>query len=454
MGKRVSNSLYLSGIMASILIVASFSLCVFFIGSAQAIVPVVYWEKTAGTQNDDSGRSIYPTSDGGYIFTGGESFSGEGKWYAYIGKTDSDGKLQWEHILDGYDSEGIIVRPTPDGGYIIGGRDFTGDNWLGNLLLIKMDSTGNILWNRSFGGNGYEDMGSLDLTSDGGYIIAGSTGSYGGDGKIYLVKADANGNEQWHKTYGGAGLNSGYFIDQDADGGYTLVGTAEPVEKMTSVHIFKVDKDGNVQRESAYDLKGISKGIFANRTTDGGCIIGGMASGTVFLLKVGAQKEIQWVKVYNETYNALLDGRVSFVDTHAVRQTLDGGYVIVGERLPSETYRFPDVLLMGTDDRGNPQWEVITGGGTTDYGYDVQPVKDGGYIIVGKTFSYGRNVGDIHNGDIYLIKVWGPSDKIGVTAVPSVDNKNTAPNSASTPGFESWMAILSLLGLAYMVKAK
>jgi hypothetical protein len=154
------------------------------------------WTKTYGGVGHDYGNSIQQTADGGYIIAGGTSSFGAGSTDVYLIKTDSLGDTLFTKTYGGTDDEAASsVAQTTDGGYIITGCTNSFGAGLYDVYLIKTDMFGDTLWTRTFGGTG-EDIGySVQPTSDGGYIITGSTTSFGVGNHIYLIKTDANGNK-------------------------------------------------------------------------------------------------------------------------------------------------------------------------------------------------------------------------------------------------------------------
>jgi len=143
-------------------------------------------------------------------------------------KTDSNGNKQWDRNFTGTGYEGICVRQTSDGGYILAGGIWSQANWNSDLLLIKTDSNGNMQWNRTFGGAGNDNAEFVRQTLDDGYIIAGKTWSYdAGMNDFWLIKTDSNGILQWHNTYGDTGNDKAYSVYQTFDGGYIIAGEKE-----------------------------------------------------------------------------------------------------------------------------------------------------------------------------------------------------------------------------------
>ena len=190
------------------------------------------WTKTYGAENGDDGLSVEQTSDGGYIITGHANAVAFSVHEVFLIKTDSSGDTLWTKIFtESSNSGGNSVQQTSDGGYIItGGTDFfgAGSNDV-DVFLIKTDSSGDTLWTKTYGGNSSDVGFSVQQTNDGGYIITGSTYSFGaGLSAVWVIKTDENGNTLWTRTVGEAGNDWGHSVQQTTDGGYIVCGTTEP----------------------------------------------------------------------------------------------------------------------------------------------------------------------------------------------------------------------------------
>ncbi|MEO0049813.1 MAG: hypothetical protein ABIK42_01550, partial [candidate division WOR-3 bacterium] len=180
--------------------------------------------------------------DGGYIIAGGTEYD------VYLIKTDANGNLLWERTFGGENDDwGCSVQQTSDGGYIIAGftMSFGAGDW--DVYLIKTDGNGNLLWERTFGGENDDRGYSVQQTSDEGYIIAGYTWSFGaGRADVYLIKTDDNGNPLWQKTFGGSSWDDGFSIQQTLDGGFIIAGsTGSFGAGNCDVYLIKTDSEGN-----------------------------------------------------------------------------------------------------------------------------------------------------------------------------------------------------------------
>ncbi len=207
------------------------------------------WTRTIGGSVYDEGRSIIQTTDGGYAVAGWTGSFGAGGADVYVVKLDGGGNLQWTRTIGGSkDDEGVSIIQTSDGGYAVAG--WTGSFGAGgaDVYVVKLDEDGNVQWTRTIGGSGYDLGWSIIQTSDGGYAVAGSTMSFrAGWVDVYVVKLDGSGTVQWTRTIGGSSREEGNSIIQTSDGGYAVAGrTMSFGAGGEDVYVVKLDEDGNV----------------------------------------------------------------------------------------------------------------------------------------------------------------------------------------------------------------
>ena len=269
-----------------------------FSAPAFADGPAVQWEKTFGGSDWDYGYSVQQTSDGGYIIAG-DAFCEPGSVDVYLVKTDSAGNLLWQKTFGGSDYDwGHSVQQTSDGGYIIAGTTYSFGAGSDDVYLVKTDSAGNLLWQKTFGGSEWDGGNSVQQTSDGGYIIAGRTESFGaGSGDVYLIKTDSEGNQKWQQTFGGSNSDWGYSVQQTSDGGYIIAGVTDyyPDDYVGDVYLVKTDSAGNLLWQKTFGGSVWDCGYSVQQTSDGGYIIAGetysFGAGNfdVYLIKVAPE---------------------------------------------------------------------------------------------------------------------------------------------------------------------
>lgn len=305
------------------------------------------WDKTFGGSGYDYGNSIQQTMDGGYIITGYIDPDGSGRRDMWLLKTDAGGNKLWDKIFE--DGEGLSVQQTTDGGYIICGPGKGGpDNE--SLQLVKTDASGNKLWNRTFERFGNytsssRPRGSVQQTSDNGYIIARDIGAAHGVLNAWLIRTDVNGNKLWDRVFGGSNVSdiSGIYPGnslQTNDGGFIIAGTICN-DSGWGAWMIKTDTNGNKIWERAFFEGQGSGDSSAQKTSDGGYIIAGGYG--PLLIKTDANGNEIWIKGL---------GNSNHGESESVRQTSDGGYIVTGSTDVDNSDK-KDVLLIKTDANGD-----------------------------------------------------------------------------------------------------
>ena len=372
-----------------------FSLKIF----AQA--PDTLWTKTFGGSNIDVGYSVQQTSDSGYIIAGYTrsygTMSGRNVWLI---KTDPNGNEEWNNAFGGNDDEeGYSVQQTTDGGYIIAGYTKSFGAGGTDVYLIKTDSLGNQLWSKTFGGSQDDEAYSVQQTSEGGYIIAGATSSSGaGSRDAWLIKTDPSGNAVWQKTQGGMSSDGARSVQQTSDGGFILTGWTYSYGPgyLGNAWLVKTDSLGSQEWNNYFGGSDVDRGYSVQQTADGGYIISGYTTSSgagledMLLVKTDSMGTVERMKTFGGS------GRDY---GNFVQQTSDGGYIVVGYTL-SFGAGGDDIYLVKTDASCDEEWSTTYGGAYSDVGYCVRQTNDGGYIITGHTLSFGAG---LH--DVWLIKL-------------------------------------------------
>lgn len=336
----------------------------------------IQWQQTIGGNSEDYLNSMQQTADGGYILGGfsnstisgdkSENPIGMGYHDYWIVKTNSVGVVQWENTIGGSNEEILSVAiQTNDNGYIIGGysdSNASGDktqNCKGfvDYWIVKLDNSGNISWQRTYGGSGQELLRDIKQTSDGGYIVAGhSNSNISGDKTqnsqglhdFWILKLDNSGTIQWQKTYGGSADDAAFSIAQAADGGYIVGGWSQ-----SSV---SGDKTQNCQGLDDY-----------------------------WILKLNSSGNLQWQKTIGGSDEDFLN---------SIIQTTDGGYLCGGSSSSNISgdknqngNGWNDYWIVKIDNSGNIQGQATIGGSDKDGLSSVIQAVDGNYILGGSSQS-------------------------------------------------------------------
>lgn len=205
------------------------------------------WTTSVGGSAWDEGHSVIQTSDGNLVHTGFTNSFGAGSSDIYLIKTDILGNTLWNKAYGGTSVDhGHLVAPALDGGYLVVGETMSYGAGNYDFLLTKTDTAGNIVWTHTYGGTGDDSGWGICATSDSCYILTGITNSFGEGGKdVLLIKVDISGNIIWSKTYGNVGDDEGFFVQQTNDGGYVVTGESMQVNSDSAdVLLFKINANG------------------------------------------------------------------------------------------------------------------------------------------------------------------------------------------------------------------
>lgn len=307
---------------------------------------------------------------------------------------DCFSQLTFQKTFGGASTElGSVVIQTTDGGYFIAGatNSFGAGNFDG--YAIKANADGDMLWSKTFGGAGDDRFYDAALTSDGGFILVGWTSSFGiGNGDFYLIKLNANGDTLWTKTYDNGDATNAMSVQQTDDGGYILAGeTIIPNETAFRVCIIKTGSNGDIVWDKIFGHPTYSSAATCVRqTSDGGYIVGGISPGSsASLIRLNSSGDSLWSRVYGSTFNDR---------TEDVKQTSDGGFILAGsyDVVPNSN---SDAYLIRTDSNGDTLWTRTVGGNGWESATSVLETSDNGYLAVGYTYSYGPG-----SQGIFLIK--------------------------------------------------
>ena len=347
--------------------------------------------------------------------------------------------IQWQKSLGGSDNEykhiGQRYAQTTDGGYIISGYSISTDgNVIGNqglydYWILKLDSLGNIIWQRSLGGSSMDIAYSVQQTSDDGYIVAGQTFSVDGNVignhgayDIWIVKLNASGSIVWQKALGGSDWDQAFSIQQTIDGGYVVAGsTASNDGNVSGFHggfsdfwVVKLNSFGTIVWQKVLGGSGTETAYSIQQTSDGGYIVAGNSSSAdgditgnlgeydYWVVKLDINGNITWQKSLGGSDND---------NAYSIQQTSDGGYVVAGQTNSFDGYvtgnhGSTDCWIVKLTSAGVVQWQKSLGGSENDVAYSIQQTTDGGFIVAGSSSSIDGDVSNaIGQDDAWIIKL-------------------------------------------------
>jgi len=368
------------------------------------------FEKTYGGVNNDEGRDAVETQDGGYILLGTTASFGAGGDDFYLVKTDSSGNTLWTKTYGGTQNErGRSLQETSDGGFVILGSTRSFGAGLDDFYLVRTNSAGDTLWTKTYGGSENDWARSVSETSDRGFIILGRTRSFGsGSWDFYLVRTDSIGVTLWTKTYGGSGADEGSSALETIDRGYILIGwTSSYGAGLNDFYLVRVDSLGNTLWTKTYGGTNSDLGYSLQKTSDGGFIIlgytisFGAGLADFYLVKTDSLGDTLWTKTFGGSGDDY--GR-------SVGLTSRNEYVLVGYT-NSFGSGLNDLYLIGTDSTGGLLWTRTFGDTLDDYGYSGKETSNGMFIIGGSYKSSGAG------NDVYLIETPGANHNGGVVTL-------------------------------------
>lgn len=294
----------------------------------------IEWQKSYGGSLDDQAKSIQQTPDGGYLAVGNTNSYGVGCGGTcggiWILKLNSSGGIQWQKAYGwsgGWTGQPFSFQQSEDGGYVVLGMTNQFDEEHGDFVVLKLNSSGEMTWAKTYGGDNGEEARSIQRTKDGGYIVAGATTSFvthenekncsgGSPGNAWILKLSSTGVIEWQKAYGGSGCDTAHTIRETSDGGYIVAGDTDLDGTTTEMNawVFKLTSNGNVDWSKTYGDFGFPAWSI-EQTSDGGYIVGGP-----LIMKLDPSGQVEWQKIYGGSFKNF---------TMSVK-IIEGGYVVLG----------------------------------------------------------------------------------------------------------------------------
>jgi|GEM_PF-5548384 len=448
--------------------------------SAQA--PSKLWQRCLGGSGSDGAVSVVQTDDGGFVTAGFTSSNNiyvsgnNGGGDYWIAKQDASGAFLWQKCYGGSNADNAFaMKQTSDNGFIVAGGVISNDGFVsgnhGSLdaWIIKLDSAGNLQWQRAFGGTGIDVAYDIIELSTGDFVFCGT--SYSSDGDVivnrggsdfWVIKLNASGSIKWIKNLGGSGNEAAYSLAETAGGGLVIAGFTESNDGDVSGNhggkdfwIVKINSNdqfawqkcfGGTLDETAYSvIQGADGNLLAAgyAMSSDGNLTGNRGGKDFWIIKFNASN-LQWQK----NYGGSMDESAS-----AIRQTGNGGYIVAGysdsnDGNVSGNHGLSDIWVLNISASGNSRWKKCYGGsGSENISYekltDIQQTADGGYILAGITTSNDGDVsGWLGNKDFWTLRLSGDC--------PDKPKNPVTSNITSTSAKLSWDIVPA--ALSYQIK--
>ncbi|MGZ3861919.1 MAG: T9SS type A sorting domain-containing protein [Bacteroidia bacterium] len=423
--------------------------CFLFTEHLFSQAPVLSWQKCLGGTNEDIPYCVHQTKDKGYIIAGSTKsndvdvtfnhYSGIPIEDFWVVKTDSTGNIKWQRSLGGSSKEvANSIVECREGGFVVAGYTESNDgdvsNYLGgvsDVWVVRLDTSGNIKWQKTLGGAGEDGAEEIQQTADSGFVVIGWSDTphdtiTNHDFDFYLVKLDTGGNMQWEKYHGGTGDDTPYSVTQTFDGGFVACGYSQSNDGDVTGHhgslpyndawVIKTDATGNLKWQRSFGGTGQEEATCIRQTKDSSYVFTGWATSTngdvsgvhgsfdYWVVKIDTGANIQWQTCL---------GGSSVEQSYAIEQTTDGGYVVSGNVYStngqvSGNHGGPtDFWVVKLDTAGVFQWQECLGGSNWEASSFVEQTTDGGYILTGSTASNDGDVSGFKGGsyDYWLVKL-------------------------------------------------
>ncbi|MEI6852042.1 MAG: T9SS type A sorting domain-containing protein [Bacteroidota bacterium] len=397
--------------MKKLLLSLSFLLASVF-GYAQ-----ITFERHYGGNSSEANCSALQTNDGGYILAGYTTSFGEGGKDIYLIRTNQFGDTLWTKTQGGAgDDEVRSIIKTNDNCYIITGRTSSFGSLASNILLMKLDTNGTLIWQKAYGGIQEEEGSDVIQTNDGGFAITGTTMSWGQSfDATFLLKTNNNGDSLWAKIYEKYQNNWGWALLQLPDGGYVITGQTKPSSNTDDIYLIRTNHNGDTlwTKTIGGALRDASSSI--QKTNDNGFLIFGSTENygagnfDEYIVKTNSVGDIQWTKTYGGTNN---DGAWKGIPTS------DGGFATAGGT-SSFGAGGTDVYLIKINSNGDTLWTRTFGSLGDESALSIKETNDGGFILAGNTNSFTGGL------DFYLIKTDANGHVAGMNDYQSMNNRIT-----------------------------
>lgn len=393
-------------------------------------IPTIGFVKTLGGSKNDTAKSVTKTSDGGYIILGStQSMDGDilnkpnDSYNYWILKFDENNNLQWQKNYGGTnDDQGSKIIETTDGGYAVLGYsqstdgDVTQNSGAQDFWVAKLNNTGSIEWQKSFGFAGADSGISLIQTKDMGFLLVGvldvtASGELGNSknlsqkhagGSYWAIKINAFGTKEWSHFYGGSFTDTPYDVVQTEDNGFIIVGSSDSNDvDITSnkgsydFWVLKISEIGELIWEKSFGGSEIDEARAITKSGDGNYIIIGDTRSNNFDVSKNRGAADLWVIKLSPTGNLIWEktfGGTGFDVGRSIAITQENSFIISGSSRSTDgdvltNQGQNDAWVLKIDTNANLEWQKTIGGTDIDFAFDAIELNNKSLIGVGESNS-------------------------------------------------------------------
>ncbi|MGX7667602.1 T9SS type A sorting domain-containing protein [Flavobacterium pedocola] len=403
--------------------------------------PALQWQKSLGGTNGDILQSIKKTSDGGFIVSGyttsvnGDVTTNHGDFDYWVAKVTDTGTIIWQKSFggSGMDLAKSAIQTT-DGGFIVSGNsmsnngDATNNKGGMDYWILKLDTNGTLLWEKSLGGSFNDYAGEIQETNDGGLILTGYSSSTNGDVTgnhgdydYWVVKLNAAGGIVWQKPLGGSLLDQAFSIKQTTDGGYIVAGAKRSSNGDATLNygsddcwIVKLDASGNLIWQKSFGGTGQEFAYSIIQATDGGYVFAGFSTQAGGDVTVNHGGRDCWIVKLDSSgtlvWQHSLGGSADEIATEII-PTQDGNYLVSAYSTSSNgdlshNNGLNDFWVLKISTSGTVIWQKNLGGSGSDQAYAIEQAADGGIVVAGSSSSNNGDASGNHGStDFWLVKL-------------------------------------------------
>jgi hypothetical protein len=341
------------------------------------------------------------------------------------------GQSYWKRTYGGTGNDvAYAITPTPDGNFIVAGQTNSFGAGGYDVYLIKIKPNGDTLWTKTYGGTDYDVSYALTPASDGDFIVAGGTTSFGaGYYDVYLLKIKPDGDTVWTKTYGGKGYDEAYDIMPTPDGNFIVAGRTNSFDaELSDAYLLKIKPDGDTIWTKTHGATVNGQASAVTAVPGGNFIVAGFALSVpdrhayTCLFKMKPDGDTLWTKTNVGS---------SYDRNTAVTPTSDGNFIVAGTRSTcSILCEGMDAYFSKINPDGDTLWTKSYGGTTNDWANSILPTPDGNFIVVGTTSSFGAG-----GQDAYILKIKPDGDTLWTKTYGGTGNDEALAITPASDGF-------------------